>query len=261
MVNILEEYEKSEFYSKYKNTYFSDAIMKDVIQKEIRKHNICAPKKEDKYKYVFGLMSTVIEDFIKGYAGESVLIDDPMKWRMLYSMYIDPDAYSVRKCGSIECTADGLLSIRRIYQRLGLSLELVEEYKKYRKTPIFHFPREKGGINTTRATAFGDRIDHTLYDLKRYCEGADDCRLLSAYSHPKTAAWIASFGKDFEAMIDWLGVKRVFVSETYEIFDLEYNDGRPLNDYSEIYSWNWSDNYYNNIKAKIEQYENMSIDT
>lgn len=257
MKNILNEYENSEFYSKYKNTYFSDCIMKDIIIKDMRKHSIVASKNEDKYKFIYETMVTVINDFIKGYAEESKCIDDLLKWRMLYSMYIDPDSYSVREHGGIECTADGLLSIRRIYNKFGLSFELVEEYKKYRRTPIFHFPSEKGGINTSRAKIFGDRIDHTLFDLKMYCnpEMRQSCRLISAYNQPKTFAWIESFDYDFKKIVEWFGIKGVFVDDNYEVFDLEYNDGEPIKKLAEKYKWDWSDNYYNNLKIKIEEYE------
>lgn len=256
MRNILDEYEKSDFYGKYKNTYFSDCIMKDIIMKDMTKHKIITSSNEDKYKFIYEKMVTVLEDFIKGYADESKYIDDSLRWRMLYSMYIDADSYSIREHGGVKCTADGLLSIRRIFQKYNLSLELVEEYKRYRKTPIFHFPAEKGGINTSRAKVFGDRIDHTLYDLKRFCDGYQGCKLASAYSCPKTSVWLESFNKDFKAIIDWFGVQGIFVNKNYEVFDLEYNDGETtIKECSDVYNWNWSDNYYNNLKLKIEKYE------
>lgn len=41
-------------------------------------------------------------------------------------------------------------------------------------------------INTTRVKTFGDRIDHTLYDLKMYFSENREMFMKNAYSKPKT---------------------------------------------------------------------------
>lgn len=45
------------------------------------------------------------------------------------------------------------------------------------------------GINMSRASVFGDKIDYTLFDLKRKFAG-NICRLDEAYNLPKTNAWL-----------------------------------------------------------------------
>ncbi|MBR2916644.1 MAG: hypothetical protein IKC07_03475, partial [Clostridia bacterium] len=170
--------------------------------------------------------------------------------------YIDPDGYSVRVRNKVACTADGLISIKRMYKKYKATSELVKEYKEYRKTPILYFPSEYNGINSTRARVFGDRPDHTLYDLKMYFEGSKDCRLGSAYKLPLTAKWLGSF-KEFSELTEWLGIKGIFTDENNEVFDPEYNDGTIIKGYAEKYDWKWSDAYYENLKEKIKKYEKM----
>lgn len=254
MENILSEYMQSEFYKKYKDTYFSDSILKEIIGEKITKHKFIVRNK-NRYEFVYNKMIEVIQDFINGYAEHAEYADGSIKWKMLYAMYIDSDFYSVRERDGIVCTADALLSIRRMYQKHGLSLELAEEYKNFRKTPIFHFPTETNGINQSRAIAFGDRIDLTLYDLKKYCGGDMNCKLLKTYRRPNTLKWLESFDSDFEKIINWFGVQGVFVDENYEVFNLEYDDGTTICECSASYSWNWTDNYYDNLKKKIVEFE------
>ena len=94
---------------------------------------------------------------------------------------LDPDNKAIRFVNNIKCTADGLLSINRICAMEKDDASIVSTYAKYRKFPIFFFPCEIGGINTSRNSMFGDRIDHTLYDLKRfYADEAIYCRLKNA---------------------------------------------------------------------------------
>lgn len=45
------------------------------------------------------------------------------------------------------------------------------------------------------------------------------------------------------------------MNDSYEVFDLEHNDGTTIQEYSNAYSWNWKDKYYNNLKIKIKEYE------
>lgn len=85
-------------------------------------------------------------------------------WALFKSKYKDPDGFKINESGyvcraGIDCTADALLSARRIYNHEGFNEEFIKTYAKYRKEPIFFFPREQGGINQSRAAFFGDRID------------------------------------------------------------------------------------------------------
>jgi hypothetical protein len=187
--------------------------------------------------------------------------DYDLAWKMLYSFYLDPDSASTKNYGNILCTSDGLLSIKRIYRHKGLTTQLISEYETYRRVPIIYFPQEKNGINMTRASVFGDRIDYTLFDLKKYFGSIESktnldchkCRLISAYQLPKTSDFLHQMGS-FENLIDWLNIKGIFTNEQYEVYDIEKGDDSIITDYLPKYSWNWSDEYYINIKQMIDKY-------
>ncbi|WP_286028595.1 hypothetical protein [Ligilactobacillus agilis] len=92
---------------------------------------------------------------------------------------------------------------------------MIKEYETYRKHPIFYFPCERNGVNMTRATVFGDRIDCTLLDLKYYYTKEKQCKLKSA---------------------------------------LERGAGAILSDYHSDTRWQWSDQYYENVKKASEKF-------
>lgn len=195
---------------------------------------------------------------------------DEKAWNLFYEYYKDPDGYPIidnkyKRVGDIICTADSLLSIKRIKYFQGFGEDFIDIFKKYRKMPIFFFPREKGGINGLRAILLEDRIDHTLLDLKRYCSGEQNCILCSAYNQPKTKRWLEYFDYDFENIVEWMGIKGIFVTNNTkcEIFNLEKSDNSSLNEFKEKYIHPrnsnylsaWSFDYYENIKKKIVEYE------
>ena len=217
----------------------------DEITEKVCKLN----EKYNNYNYMYSKNVERLKKFVK----ENKDIDFK-EWHK--ENYIDPDNYSVRVRNKILCTADGLISINRMYKKYNATSELVKEYKEYRKTPILYFPSEYNGINSTRARVFGDRPDHTLYDLKMYFEGSKDCRLGSAYKLLLTSEWLGSF-KNFSDLTEWLGIKGIFTDGNNEVFDLEYNDGTIIKGYAEKYDWKWSDAYYENLKEKIKEYEKM----
>jgi hypothetical protein len=198
----------------------------------------------------------------------------------LYDMYInhnlDPDSefYRIHSKGDIKCFADGLVSIRRLCNTYPSVNMIADEYAECRRTPIFFFPSENGGINTSRANKyiFNDRIDYTLYDIKNYCMGMKEkdedkatkiinsCKLKKAYEKSKTKIWFESFGYDFEKIIDWYGVKGIFVNGKCEVYDLERSGSAIIQEYKKSckeYAWECNDNdsYYINLKAKIKEFE------
>lgn len=193
------------------------------------------------------------------------------RWENFYAFYEDPDGYpgadgKFKYVEDIKCTADGLLSIKRIKHFEGISNEFINTFRCYRKTPIIFFPCEKNGINELRARLLEDRIDHTLLDLKNYCEGKTDCILEAAYKLPETQKWLKYFEYDFGKIANWLGIIDIFVERnSFEVYDLEKNDGSKLiklkekPDYIGVrnseYLSAWSSEYYCNIKKKIEEYE------
>ncbi len=245
-MDTLSEYLESSFYQKYKDTYYSDCILKDVLGQDITKH----VNDFDSYDAVFDKNVQVMRDFV-AYVDKSHCVDEYNKWLMLHCFYIDPEVKAVKKAGDIDCIADGLMTIMRLYKVHGMTSTLVNEYEKYRKMPIFYFPNEVNGISMARERVFGDRIDHTLYDIKRACEGAGDCYMKEAYELPKTREWLKYFGNDFSRIVDWLGIGEIFVNSGNEVFDLEKNDGSVIEGYLEEYSWEWSSNYYDNVASKV----------
>lgn len=167
---------------------------------------------------------------------------------------MDPDGKAVRFKSDIKCTADALLSILRICSLEGNIDDVIPTYEEYRKTPVFFFPCENGGINTSRNSKFGDRIDHTLYDLKMYFSDKEKCLMKDAYARTKTKAWLKSMGS-FENIIDWFGVKGIFTDEKYNVLDLEFETDKIITSYKSTaeYHKQWTDVYYNNIKKKTQE--------
>jgi len=172
--------------------------------------------------------------------------DEETAWQKFYKeIYKDPDGYPIEgkdnTRGGASCTADALFSAWRIYNHEGFNRKFIKVYKKYRKEPIFFFPREKGGINQSRAAFFGDRIDHFLFDLKQYCLG-EKSKLESVYQKEETKKWLESFSQ----------VNRR--PENLEVFDLEKTDGSIIESYSPAYPKEWSTKYYINLKKKMDIY-------
>lgn len=256
---ILEQYKESQFYEKYKDTYYSDVILRDVLKCNLKLHRLQLKNKT--YEQIQKKNVEVMSHFIEQFANKIQVIDESILWQMLYAFYIDPDANGVKMLEDIECTADGLFSIRRIYKKYGMTKEMVMEYDKYRRNPIFFFPKERNGINMSRASVFGDRIDYTLYDLKKYFEEAehgniDNCRLTSAYRLPITHEWLEKIGS-FENLVEWYGIKGIFVDEDYNVFDIEKGNGTCIRDYAASYAWQWSSSYYDNLKKIVDRYQEL----
>lgn len=247
---ILEEYKESEFYLEYK--YHSDCILKEVFGERLRKRGIRNINNMG-YRDIYNLNVNVMNDFFKLYYDKAIHRDDYMAKKMIQSFYIDPDSASKMEMGNVLCTADGLISLNRLFAYNDLSNTIVEEYKIYREVPVIHFPSERNGINMSRAAIFGDRIDHTLFDLKNYYYNNELCKMKFAYGLPKTYKWLCEMS--FEKIIDGNELKGIFVNEKYEVYDLEKSDGTVISEYSEKYPWEWSDEYYINLKKKIMEFK------
>lgn len=167
----------------------------------------------------------------------------------------DPDGCAIKYYGNQICICDGLLSIKKMID-FEESLEDVKEiYRKYRKIPIFFFPSEYNGINTSRARKINDRVDHTLYDLKKYFESKENCILIDAYNLPETKKWLESV-KTFENLIDWLDIKGIFTDDNYNIFDIETG---ILMDEEKYLQHKYTKKYYENLKKKIDEYMDKVI--
>lgn len=246
----LKLYKESQFYETYKNSYASDKILKKVFGIELRAHSI---DKLKTYSQVHQYNVDVMNDFIRLFSTCAGIKDKEMLGRMIDAVYIDPDGHAIDSVGGVPCSADGLLSIKRIYRKFGISEEMIREYEYYRRIPIFFFPTEKNGINVSRYRVFGDKIDHALFDLKSRFE-EKECKLFKAYNLPKTSKWISTVGT-FERLVDTYGIKGIFVNDKYEVYDLEKDDGESvIEKYADKYSRCWSDLYYDNLKKKIDEF-------
>lgn len=95
-----------------------------------------------------------------------------------------------------------------------------------------------------------------LFDLKRKCEGKTDCRLENAYNKEETAKWLQHFENKFNKIVEEYGLEDSFVKKEengeYKVLDLEKDDGTYIESYSDFYSKKWTENYYKNIKDKID---------
>lgn len=254
--NVKKEYKTSPFFFKYENKYFSDVILRDVFQCDVKLHKLYGLNKKS-YEEIHRMSTEVMRDLLIDFAYAKQFKDESIFWKMLYAIYLDPDSNAFREYDGITCTADGLFSIRRIYKKYGMKMNTIYEYEQYRRVPIFFFPKEKNGINTTRAAVLGDRIDYTLYDLKKYYEAEDEsekekCKLFSAYRMPKTKAWLNSIGS-FEKLIDWYGIKNIFTNQNYEVYDIEKGQNAVIKEHLDEYKWEWSDRYYANLRNYIDQ--------
>lgn len=192
--------------------------------------------------------------------------DETKAWEIFRKYYIDPDGYMLSESGlrsraGIGCTVDGLLSVNRIHNHEGFNENFIKTFVIGRSIPIIFFPSERGGINTSRATAFGDRIDHTLFDLKQFfanSKNPKDCELASAYERVKTAKWLNSFS-DFQELVQWMGIDGIFVNDAGEVFDLEKSDGSTLTAYADSYSKDWTPEYYQNVLAKSKEFRQRQL--
>lgn len=259
LLKVKTEFEISPFFLKHKDTYFSDVILRNVFQCDVKLHRLYGLNKKS-YEEIHQISTEVMKDLIIDFADATQFKDEKMFWKMLYAIYLDPDSNAIKEYEGVTCTADGLLSIRRIYRKYGITKDTIHEYETYRRIPIFFFPQEKSGINTTRASVFGDRIDYTLYDLKKYFEAENEeekekCKLFSAYKLPQTKAWLNAMGS-FERLVDWYRVKNIFTNENYDVYDIEKGGCTILNNYLDNYKWEWSDRYYENLKNCITQFMN-----
>ena len=197
--------------------------------------------------------------------------DDSIAWHLFAKSYIDPDGYPTendeyRVVNGVKCTADGLLSIRRIHEKEGFDKEFIETFKRFREHPIFFFPCEWGGINQARATLLEDRIDHALFDLKNYCETkGEKCILINAYKRPITQKWLEN--RTFKDIVNELNIVGIFVNDKYEVYDLEKDGNRIVKSLKESYCGIrsaqylkcWSDRYYENVKDNISKYYDKHI--
>ena len=116
-IELLSLYTSSNFEKKYHNTYFSDCIRKDVFSEKIRKHSVKGINKMS-YEYILNLNVDLVTDLFELFLNTTDSISDNVAYQMIRSFYVDPDSAAVKELGGVKCTADGLLSLNRIYKHI-----------------------------------------------------------------------------------------------------------------------------------------------
>jgi len=123
------------------------------------------------------------------------------------------------------------------------------------KNRLYFFLVKERGINTSRHSVFGDRIDHTLFDLKQYFEGKR-CKLMSSYELPRTRLWLESFN-DFGEMVEYMKIDGIFTNENNEVYDLGKSNSEIICSHYDTYNRHWEEDYYENVKEKIKIFRDM----
>lgn len=186
--------------------------------------------------------------------------DNELAWKVFRTFYQDPDGYPVgdtyREIGGVKCTADALMSIKRIFElENGFNANFREAFVKYRESPIFFFPCEQNGINQSRRykSTFDDRIDYTLYDIKTYYDNkmnAKKCILKDAFMKAKTNKWLKNLGS-FDSLIKEYDISEIFVDKTGNVYNIETGD--VIEEVPEKIEY--TEGYYNNLKSMIDKWK------
>ena len=207
------------------------------------------------------------------------------KGKRLGGIYLDPDSHfnneEIKDEGfeNITFSYDGLISIKNILDfNEGTLLDkgkFITEYMDCREKPIFFFPsRQKNHVQTInqqknrvqtinqgRYQYFIDRIDYLLFDIKNYLdEDKKECKMKEIYENGDTKKWldiVKSKGR-FKYLVKLYNIDDIFVKKIrgkYKVIDIENNDGHSfIEKYREEESYNWTPDYYNNLKSLISKY-------
>ena len=73
------------------------------------------------YKQAHQFNVNVMTDLLNLFSRTTKVDDEKVVYNMVNAFYLDPDGFEIRKIGGIDCSADGLLSIKRIYRKYGMS--------------------------------------------------------------------------------------------------------------------------------------------
>ncbi len=180
------------------------------------------------------------------------------------ALYVDPDKKMIVRCdktGTI-LSADGIVSVNKLYDLFdGKSgKQWIEEYRVIRSEErvCLFWPKHRGGINSCKAVVFDDRLDYTLFDIKRFYEILEEykgygeqeikkevekqCKLGTAFIKSETYNWLCAF-KTFADFVENRGLKK-FVNSKLEVVELETN--KPITYYKKKYVYNKA--YYDSLK-------------
>ena len=191
-------------------------------------------------------------------------IFDYVKKVVTEALYVDPDNYIPSKNDRTGCilSADGIISAKKLYDLFdGKSgKRWIEEYRVIRSEErvCLFWPRHRGGINSCKANVFNDRVDYTLFDIKRFYEilerykvcgeqeikkeVKEQCKLGNAFIKLETYNWLCEL-ETFSKFIESCRLEK-FVDSEFQVIDLETNE--PITDYKKKYAYDKK--YYGNLK-------------
>lgn len=192
----------------------------------------------------------------------------------------DYDGKIRRIVGGVECTADALISFYTItHEKTEESNEyfepyvdkIIENYFHYVKVPIFMFPCHQNSINQRRYYKFDDRIDMTLYDIKKELDARENSKdseafLKKVYKEEGTDTWL-KFVIDQARLSGSSGfsylcrrvffIDSIFVDEKDNVINLDTNEvltDEEWRKYEDGGSGFWTFNYYENLQEKINEW-------
>ena len=122
---VLSLYKSSSFYKKYKDTYFSDIILRDALKCKNSIHRYYGLSKMS-YEDVHRLSTDVLRDLFNKFAKEVDFNDIELFWKMIYSFYIDPDSNGLKELNGIQCTADGYFLSVEYTEKMELTSKLLK---------------------------------------------------------------------------------------------------------------------------------------
>lgn len=179
----------------------------------------------------------LIKDLYNSCFGEKYKKQPFFKY-MIDAMYSDPDKFdeelrtkakTLTSRFGIEFGADGICGWKLLFDLYdgNDSDNWVEVYKKIRKSSIgtVFWPCKKNGgntINVERSIEFGDRIDLTLYDIKRYIK---EIKTRMKFENKDTRDFLDRYKKEdgFREFVNDFNLT-MFVTDDDRIYDLVEED-------------------------------------
>lgn len=189
--------------------------------------------------------------------------------RVVDALYKDPDIFDknlknnfyqiLNKNPKINFSTDGICGWKILFDINDGKKNWLEEYKIIRgsKYGEFIWPSDRSNgnqtINQQRSIYFGDRIDLTIYDIKRYLTNQNT---KMSFESQSTKEFFDNYKNKFKKFCDDYGIKGKFVNEKYEVLDLNIKDisKQEIITEKKIKDFSWSNHFC--VKTKKELMKN-----
>lgn len=258
--------------------YYIDKIKK--IEDSKRRRARCL--KDERRKTYEGIVTLNVEimrmilEYCKKQLTQAEMI------QIIKAVCMDPDKVSCEKGNSLK--SDGILSLKHCLAFNDSLEDMILDYETYRASQynIIKWPSHRLSINQLRYACFKDKIDYTLYDIKRFYKfyepifnedtylddnqivqvhQSNNCKMKKAMLVECTYNWFKEM-KTFRNFIETRSLQK-FVCErkdehgkmAIEVLDIaHYNRDKKeeeqeiIKDYS-AEGYVWDKEYYENLKA------------